>query len=212
MNYLFTGTLETLYMVFTSLFLSYLIGIPFGILLTLTRENGIKQNRLFYQIFGSIINMARSLPFIILLVMVIPFTRVIVGTSIGTTAMIVPLTISAIPFVARMIESALLEVDKGIIETSLAFGASTFQIVLVYLKEAIPSLIRGLAITAIALIGYSAMAGTVGGGGLGDIAIRYGYERYEYQVLIYTVIILIILVEIIQNLFYTFAKLIDKKK
>ncbi|MDD3383879.1 MAG: methionine ABC transporter permease [Bacilli bacterium] len=212
-NLLLKGTIETLIMVSISWIISYLIGIPLGVILVITKDNGIKRNKVIYQILEWIINTARSIPFFILMVLVIPLTRYIVGTSIGTIAFLVPLTLGATPFIARMVETSLEEVSQGVIEAAQVMGASTWQIVTkVYLKESIPSLVRGGSITTIALIGYSAMAGVVGGNGLGDIAIRYGLHRYQNNVMIYTLIILIILVQIIQIIFNYIAKKIDKRK
>lgn len=210
---LFEGTLETLYMVAFSTLLAYIFGLPLGILVVVSDRKGIKPLPFLNRILGVIINLFRSIPFLILLVLLIPITRFVIGTSIGSTAMIVPLTFASTTFVARLVESSLREVDQGVIEQAISLGATPMQIVFkVYLVEAIPAIVRGLAITGINLIGYSAMAGTVAGGGLGDIAIRYGYYKYNYQVMIITVVVLVILVQSIQFVFDTIAKKIDKKR
>lgn len=198
--------IETLEMVFVSTTFSVILGFIPAILLTLTAADGLKPNKIIYTILDFIINTLRSFPFIILMVIIIPLTRLIVGKSIGTEAAMVPLTIAAAPFVARVIESALREVDKGVIEAAKSFGASNAQIIFkVMLKEAIPSIMSGITLTIISIVGYSAMAGAVGGGGLGDVAIRYGYQRYQTDVMIVTCIILIIVVQGLQflgNYFY----------
>lgn len=192
---------ETLYMVVVSTLLAYLLGLPLGVVLVVSSPGHISPNLWIERILGTIINILRSAPFIILLVALIPITRILVGTSIGTTAAIVPLVISAAPFVARVVESSLKEVPYGIIEASLSMGASPLQIVLkVLLPEAKGSLILGAAITTISVIGYTAMAGAVGGGGLGDLAIQYGYNRFRTDIMIITVIILVILVQGLQSL------------
>ena len=192
---------ETLYMVFGTTFFSVILGFIPAIVLVLTAPDGLKPNKIVYQILDVIVNTFRSFPFIILLILVIPVTRAIVGTSLGSTAAIVPLTISAIPFVARVIESALRSVDPGLIEAAKSFGASDIQIIFrVYFKEAFPSIISGIILTMISIIGYTAMAGSVGGGGLGDVAIRRGYQAYNLKYLFATSIILIVIVQIIQNI------------
>ncbi|MDY4973356.1 MAG: methionine ABC transporter permease [Erysipelotrichaceae bacterium] len=192
---------ETLYMVFGTTFFSVILGFIPAIVLVLTAPDGLKPNKIIYQILDFIVNTFRSFPFIILLILVIPVTRAIVGTSLGSTAAIVPLTISAIPFVARVIESALRSVDPGLIEAAKSFGASDIQIIFrVYFKEAFPSIISGIILTMISIIGYTAMAGSVGGGGLGDVAIRRGYQAYNLKYLFATSIILIVIVQIIQNI------------
>lgn len=196
---LLKGTLDTLYMVGSSTIFTLLFGLPLGILLVITDNDNLSPFPAVNRVLGTIINIARSLPFIILLVVVIPLTRLIVGTSIGATAAIIPLSLAAIPFFARISETSLREVDKGLVEASLAIGCSTWQIICkVLLPEALPSLILGTALTIISLIGYSAMAGAIGAGGLGDLAIRYGYQRYQTDVMIATVVLLIILVQGIQ--------------
>ena len=192
---------ETLYMVFGTTFFSVILGFIPAIVLVLTAPDGLKPNKIIYQILDFIVNTFRSFPFIILLILVIPVTRAIVGTSLGSTAAIVPLTISAIPFVARVIESALRSVDPGLIEAAKSFGASDIQIIFrVYFKEAFPSIISGIILTMISIVGYTAMAGSVGGGGLGDVAIRRGYQAYNLKYLFVTSIILIVIVQIIQNI------------
>lgn len=192
---------ETLYMVGISLVLAALFGIPLGILLVITGPRHIRPLKTFHKILSIIINVGRSLPFIILLVAIIPLTRLIVGTSIGTAGAIVPLTVSAIPFMARVVESALLEVDWGVIEAAQAMGANTWQIIMkVLIPEAVPGLILGLTMVAVSLISYSAMAGAVGGGGLGDLAIRYGYQRFRGDIMFATVLILVVLVQGLQSL------------
>lgn len=197
---------ESMYMVFFSTLFSLILGFILAILLISTAPDGLKPNKVVYNALDTVINILRSFPFIILIVAIVPFTKIIVGKSIGSTAAIVPLTIAAAPFVARVIESALKEVDNGVIEAAKSFGASNTQIIFrVMLKEAIPSIISGLTLTVISIIGYSAMAGTVGGGGLGDLAIRYGYQRYQKDIMIVTVIILILIVQLLQylgNYFY----------
>lgn len=194
------GTWDTLLMTIVSTFFAYVIGIPLGVLCVLTGPKGLMPHRIFNMVLGWIINIGRSIPFIILLVALIPFTRFIVGTSLGVPGAIVPLVISAAPFIARMVEQSIEEVDGGLVEAAQSFGANTWQIVYkVFLREALPSLVRGFAIVFITILGYSAMAGCVGAGGLGDIAIRYGYQRYQDDVMIATVIILIVIVQIVQS-------------
>ena len=193
-------TWDTLLMTIVSTFFAYVIGIPLGVLCVLTSPKGLMPHRIFNMVLGWIINIGRSIPFIILLVALIPFTRFIVGTSLGVPGAIVPLVISAAPFIARMVEQSIEEVDGGLVEAAQSFGANTWQIVYkVFLREALPSLVRGFAIVFITILGYSAMAGCVGAGGLGDIAIRYGYQRYQDDVMIATVIILIVIVQIVQS-------------
>lgn len=188
-------------MVFGSTLFSVILGFVPAIILVLTAPDGLKPNKVIYQVLDFIVNTFRSFPFIILLILVIPVTRAIVGTSLGSTAAIVPLTISAIPFVARVIESALRSVDPGLIEAAKSFGASDMQIIVhVYFKEAFPSILSGIILTMISIIGYTAMAGSVGGGGLGDVAIRRGYQAYNLNYLFVTSLILIVIVQIIQNI------------
>ncbi|OIQ60844.1 D-methionine transport system permease protein MetI [Moorella thermoacetica] len=193
------GTLETLYMVFLAVFIAYLFGLPLGVILLITSEKHIKPCPPINSILGTIINIGRSFPFIILLIAIIPFTRLVVGTFIGTTASIVPLSVGAIPFVARLVETSLRDIPWGVIEAAQSMGASPWQIIIrVMLPEATPSLVSGFVLTTITLIGYSAMAGVVGGGGLGTLAYQYGFQRYQNDVMVITVVILIILVQIIQ--------------
>jgi D-methionine transport system permease protein len=196
---LWTATLETIYMVGVSAVLAALLGLPLGLLLVITAPKGFMPHRAVYQSLGSVVNAGRSLPFIILLVAIIPLTRVIVGTTIGSTAALVPLTLSAIPFYARVAETSLLEVDRGLVEAAESMGCNYRQVILkVLIPEAMPSLVLGLTIMVISLIGYSAMAGVVGGGGLGDLAIRYGYQRFNTQVMLLTVVLLIVMVQGVQ--------------
>ena len=192
---------ETLIMVGISGLLSGLAGIPLGVLLRLTDAGGILPHRAFNLIVGGIVNAVRSTPFIILLVAIIPFTRLLTGTSIGTWAAVVPLTLAAAPFVARLVETALREVDNGLIEAAQSMGASTWQIVWkVLLPEAWPGIVAGLTISFVSLTGYSAMAGAVGGGGLGDLGIRYGYQRFLPDVMLLVVLVLIVFVQLLQSL------------
>ncbi|EHQ87825.1 methionine ABC transporter permease [Desulfosporosinus youngiae] len=201
------ATGETLYMVLASTVLAYLLGLPLGIILVITSPGHIMPNPWVERTLGTVINILRSAPFIILLVALIPFTKSIIGSSIGTTAAIVPLVISAAPFVARVVESSLKEVPYGVIEAALSMGASPQQIIQkVLLPEAKASLILGVAITTISVIGYTAMAGAVGGGGLGDLAIQYGYNRFRTDIMIITVVILVVIVQIIQSLGTTLAR------
>ena len=195
------ATLETLYMVIGSTFFSVVLGFIPAIILTLTADDGLKPCKYVFTVLDFIVNVLRSFPFIILMIIVIPVTRAIAGKAIGTTAAIVPLTISAIPFVARVIESALRSVDPGLIEAARTFGASDFQIILrVYLKEAMPAILSGITLTMISLIGYSAMGGAIGAGGLGDVAIRKGYQGYNFSYLLVTSLILIVIVQLIQSI------------
>ncbi|MCY0388631.1 ABC transporter permease [Robbsia sp. Bb-Pol-6] len=192
---------ETLIMVGISGLIGAAAGIPLGIVLYLTDRQGVLPNRVVYGTLGIVVNAVRSTPFIILLVAVIPFTRLLVGSSIGTAAAVVPLTIAAAPFVARLVETALREVDRGLIEAAQSMGATTGQIVLkVLLPEALPGIIAGLTITFVSLVGYSAMAGAIGGGGLGDLGIRYGYQRFLPEVMLVVVLILIVFVQAVQSL------------
>ncbi|GAB6169390.1 ABC transporter permease [Clostridium carnis] len=192
---------KTIIMVLFSTIFSLILGFVPAIILIVTAEDGLKPNKVVYKVLNYIVNILRSFPFIILIVSIVPITKFIVGTSIGTTAAIVPLTIAAAPFVTRVIESALKEVDNGVIEAAKSFGASNTQIIFkVMFKEAVPSIISGLTLIIITIIGYSAMAGTVGGGGLGDVAVRYGYQRYQTDIMIVTVILLIVIVQGLQSL------------
>ncbi len=204
---------ETCYMVIVSTIMATVIGIPLGVILTVTRKDHILPNPAVNSILGATVNATRSTPFIILMVAIIPLTRIIVGSSIGTTAAIVPLTISAAPFIARIIESSLLEINPGVIEAAQAMGASPMQIISkVLLPEALHSIVLGVTLAIISLIGYSAMAGALGGGGLGDLAIRYGYQRFQLDVMITTVIILIIMVQAMQSLGNWMSKKLNKNK
>lgn len=192
---------ETLLMVIPSTILAVIIGFIPAIILTVTDQGGLKPNKAVYKSLDFIVNTLRSFPFIILMVVIIPFTRLIMGTSIGSLATIVPLTIAAAPFVSRVVESALKEVDPGVIEAAKSFGSTNKQIIFkVMLKEAVPSIVSGITLTLISIIGYSAMAGTIGGGGLGALAVRYGYQRFQTDVMIVTVIVLIIIVQLLQSL------------
>lgn len=212
LSLLVQGTAETLYMTAASTLLAYLIGLPLGVLLVVSAKDGIRPNRVLNAVLGGIVNIGRSIPFIILIVALIPFTRLMVGTSIGSTAVIVPLTIGAAPFVARLVESSLRELDAGVIEAARSMGATSRQIVWkVLLPESVPSLVRGVSITTITLVGYSAMAGAVGGGGLGNIAMQYGYYRYEYDMMLVTLVLLVAIVQLIQLAFNLLARRIDKR-
>lgn len=192
---------ETAVMVIPTTILSVIIGFIPAVILTVTDEKGLRPNKLVYSILDFIINTLRSLPFLILMIAIIPFTRLIIGKSIGEIAAIVPLTVASAPFIARIIENALKEVDPGVIEAAKAFGASDTQIIFkVMLKEAVPSIISGITLALISIIGYSAMAGSIGAGGLGSLAIRYGYQRFETSIMIVTVIILVIVVQLLQSL------------
>lgn len=200
MSEFLSAILETLYMVSLSTFFSGILGFAIAIVMILTGANGLRPNRAVYAAIDLLVNLLRSFPFIILMIAIIPLTRFIVGTSIGSTASIVPLTIAATPFVARLMEGSLLEVEPGVVEAARSFGAGDMQIVFgVMIKEAMPSIILNWAVVAINLLGYSAMAGALGGGGLGDLAIKYGYNRFQTDVMIYSVIILIIIVQLIQS-------------
>lgn len=207
------GIFETLYMTLVSTFLGYCLGMPLGITLAVTDKGGIKPNALVYKILDVISNIIRSVPFIILLIVLIPFTRAIVGKSYGSTATIVPLVVAAAPFIGRMVESSIKEVDSGVIEAAQSMGAGTFTIIFrVLLVEARTSILVGATIAIGTILGYSAMAGTVGGGGLGDIAIRYGYHRYQADIMIVTVVLLIILVQIFQTIGMYISNKFDRRK
>ena len=200
---------ETLLMVSASALISALIGVPLGVALHITKADGILANPWLQRILGVVVNVGRSVPFIILLVAIIPFTRLIVGTSIGTVAAIVPLTVGAIPFVARLVEGALLEVPSGLVEAAQAMGARPLQIVnKVLLPEALPGIVNAITITLVALVNYSAMAGAIGGGGLGDVGIRYGYQRFDPLV---TVVILVVLVQLIQSVGEHLVRRVDHR-
>lgn len=209
---LITGIGETLYMVVISTVAAYVFGIPLGVIMYITDKKGICRNRAINLVVGVIINIIRSVPFLILLVAILPFTRLVVGTTIGPTATIVPLIVAAIPFVARMVESSLKEVDGGVIEAAKAMGSSNFQIITrVLLPEAKPSLLVGLTIAITTILGYSAMAGFTGGGGLGAIATNYGYYRYQKDVMLITVAVLVIIVQIFQEVGIRIVNKLDKR-
>jgi D-methionine transport system permease protein len=209
---LLNGTRDTLVMVVVSTVFAYLLGLPLGVALILTQPHGIRPNRIINRILGWIINIGRSLPFIILMIAIMDFTKLIVGTKIGVKGAIVPLVVSAAPFIARMVETSLSEVDAGVIEAAQSMGASTFQIVWkVYLPEAKPSLVLGGAISIVTILAYTAIAGAVGAGGLGDLAIRYGYQRKVPSMMLVTVVLLIVLVQIIQYVFSRVSARIDKR-
>lgn len=210
---LLEGIRDTVYMTVVSTVVAYVFGLPFGILLKITSKDGLKPNAFVYRILDVICNIVRSIPFLILLILLIPFTRLVVGKSYGSTATIVPLVVCAAPYIARMVESSLNEVDPGVIEAAKSMGASNWDIVVhVMLVEARTSLVIGATITTGNILGYSAMSGTVGGGGLGDIAVRYGYYRWQTDIMIVTVILLIILFQIIQNAGMKWANSLDKRK
>lgn len=197
---LLDGSLDTLYMVSLAALFTVLIGLPLGVLLFLTRRDGVLPAPLFNQVIGSVVNVGRSLPFIVLLIALIPFTRIIIGTTLGSTAAVVPITIGAFPFFARVVENALDEVDKGRIEAILSMGGNVWHIISkVLLPEALPALLAGITLTIVMLIGFSSMAGVIGGGGLGDLAIRYGYQRFNDQVMVGTVVILVAMVQLVQS-------------
>ena len=210
---LLEGIKDTLYMTFGSVIIGYVLGLPLGILLFVTNEKGLRPNAVIYRVLDFIINIIRSIPFLILLILLIPFTRLVVGQSYGSTATIVPLVICAAPYIARVVESSLNEVDNGVIEAARSMGASNTQIIFkVLLVEARTSLMTGFTITTGLLLGYSAMSGTVGGGGLGDIAVRYGYYRWQTDIMIITVILLIVIFQIIQNVGTGVSMRFDKRK
>lgn len=211
-NLLFKSLAETLYMLSVSAIIAAIIGIPLGILLVVTEKNGILVCPVLNKPLAFAINMVRSIPFIILMVAIIPFTRMVAGTSIGTTAAIVPLTIAAIPYTARMVETSIREIPFGLIEAAESMGASPYQIIKkVLIPEALPSIIENMTVIIVSLIGSSAMAGTIGGGGLGDLAIRYGYQRFQADVMIATIIVLIIIVQLIQFIGSTWSRKTDKR-
>ena len=210
---LLEGTWATLYMTLFSTFYGYVIGLPLGVILTITDKDGIRPNAVVYKLLDFIINIARSIPFLILLILVMPLTKLIVGKSYGYEATIVPLTIAAAPFIGRMVESSLKEVDKGVIEAAQSMGAGIFTIIRkVLLAEARTSLLVGVTIAIGTILGYSAMAGVVGGGGLGDIAIRYGYYRYETGIMLVTIVVLVVLVQILQGIGMMLSKKLDRRK
>ncbi len=206
------GIGETLYMTLLSTAAAYVLGVPLGVLVYVTDSQNICENRVINLITGAIINLVRSVPFLILLVAILPFTRWMVGTTIGSTATIVPLVVAAAPFVARLVESSLKEVDAGVIEAAKAMGSSPVQIIFkVLLPEARPSLFVGSTIALATILGYSAMAGFVGGGGLGAIAINYGYYRYQTNVMLITVLLLVLIVQLFQEVGIRFVNKIDKR-
>lgn len=206
------GLGETLLMVALSSTLAVIFGIPLGVILVTTSEGHILENTFINKVLGMVVNVTRSIPFIILMVAIIPFTRLVAGTSIGTTAACVPLTLAAIPFLARLVETSIREISSGVIEAAQSMGASPFQIVRkVLLPEALPTIIDNITVLIVNLISYSAMAGAVGGGGLGDIAIRYGYQRFQADVMIVTIIILVVLVQLIQSLGDMISRKVNKK-
>ncbi|WRA03214.1 ABC transporter permease [Helicobacter pylori] len=196
---LIQATLETLYMVFVASFLAVVFGLPLGVLLLVSKKGHLLNKPLLHKILDTSINMTRSFPFIILIILLLPLSRFLIGTSIGSSASIIPLAISAIPFVAKLFENSLMEVEHGKIETTLSLGASHLEVVKMMLLESLPSLVNNITITLISLIGYSAMAGALGAGGLGDLAIRIGYQSYRGDVLFYAVVVIIVLVQIIQS-------------
>lgn len=209
-NLIPTELWNTIYMVCASTLIAVLFGGPLGIILTITDKGHLKENALIYKLLGSLVNIGRSFPFAILMVAMIPITRLIVGTSLGTSAAIIPLSVAAIPFVARIVETALKEVDKGMIEAAIVIGSSPWQIITkILIPETLSSLVLGLTTTVINLIGYSAMAGTMGGGGLGKIAIQYGYQRFNVFLIVVTVILLIVLVQGVQGLGNLIARRIN---
>ena len=210
---LWDGTKDTLWMVLAATAMGYVIGLPLGVLLTVTDKEGIRPHPLLYKVLDVIINIMRSIPFLILLILIQPMTRAIVGKSYGTTATIVPLTVAAAPFIARMVESSLKEVDRGVVEAAISMGATDMTIITkVLLAEARTSILVGATIALGTILGYSAMAGVVGGGGLGDIAIRYGYYRYETSVMIVTVVVLVVLMQILQALGTFVSKRLDRRR
>ena len=209
---LITGTLDTLQMTVISTIMAMIIGIPLGVVLVVTSKGHILENAALNKILGAIVNATRSIPFIILMVAIIPFTRMVVGTSIGTTAACVPLTLAAIPFLARLVETSIKDIQFGVIEAAQSMGASPFQIIRkVLLPEALPTIIDNVTVLIVNLIGFSAMAGAIGGGGLGDIAIRYGYQRFQGDIMLATIIILIIMVQVIQMIGDGLSKAMNKK-
>lgn len=207
------GIKETLYMTIVSVIMGYVFGLPLGVVLAISDKSGLKPNRLLYKVLDIISNIIRSIPFLILLILLIPFTKLLVGKSYGSTATIVPLVVAAVPFIARMVESSIKEVDTGVIEAAKSMGAGTFCIIRrVLLVEARTSIVSGATIASGTILGYSAMAGTIGGGGLGDIAIRYGYYRYESDIMIITVILLVVMVQIFQTAGMKAAAKLEKRK
>ena len=211
-NLLLQGFLETVQMTVISTVVAVLLGVPLGVILVITSRGHIMQNEAVNKVLGAIVNATRSIPFIILMVAIIPFTRLVAGTSIGTTAACVPLTLAAIPFLARLVETAIKEVNGGVIEAAQSMGATPLQIIWkVLLPEALPTLIDNITVLIVNLISYSAMAGATGGGGLGDIAIRYGYQRFQGDVMLATIVILIVLVQVIQSAGDYLSRKVNKK-
>ena len=206
------GTGATLYMTLMSTLFGYILGLPMGIILVVTAPKGLRPNQVVYRILDVIVNITRRIPFLILMILIMPFTRILVGKTYGTTATIVPLALAAAPFIARMVESSLLEVDHGVIEAAQSMGASLWTIIWkVLLAEARTSLIVGATIALGTILGYSAMAGTIGGGGLGDIAMRYGYYRYQADIMIIAVVLLVLLVQILQVVGMILSKKLDRR-
>lgn len=206
------GTGATLYMTLMSTLFGYILGLPMGIILVVTAPKGLRPNQVVYRILDVIVNITRSIPFLILMILIMPFTRILVGKTYGTTATIVPLALAAAPFIARMVESSLLEVDHGVIEAAQSMGASLWTIIWkVLLAEARTSLVVGATIALGTILGYSAMAGTIGGGGLGDIAMRYGYYRYQADIMIIAVVLLVLLVQILQVVGMILSKKLDRR-
>lgn len=207
------GFWDSIYMTLVSTVFAYVIGLPLGIILVVTDKDGIRPMVWINRLLGVIINILRSVPFLILLITIIPFTRWVTGTSIGTTATIVPLVVAAAPFIARVVESSLKEVDKGVIEAAQSMGTSTFQLIYkVLLPESLPSLVVGAALAVTTVLSYSALAGFTGGGGLGDIAIRYGYNRYQTDIMLVTVALLVVIVQILQEAGMKLSKICDKRR
>jgi len=211
-NLLFSATIDTLVMVGISAFIAVLAGMPIGILLHISKDQGILENKKLNNVLSVIVNIGRSVPFIILLVAIIPFTRFVVGSSIGTAAMIVPLTVASIPFIARLIEGALLDVPSGLVEAAQTMGATPIQIIhKILIPEALPGIINSITITLVTLVNYSAMAGTVGGGGLGDVGIQHGYIGFNPTIILITVILLVIIVQTIQSIGECLVKKVDHR-
>ena len=208
-----TGIGQTLYMTILSTVVGYVFGLPLGVMLAVFDKDGLRPNKAVYKVLDVISNIIRSIPFLILLILIIPLTRLIVGQSYGSSATVVPLVVAAIPFIGRMVESSIKEVDAGVVEAARSMGASDLRIIVkVLLLESRTSLITGATIAIVTILGYSAMAGSVGGGGLGDIAIRYGYYRYESQIMIVTVILLVVLVQVFQSIGMIIASKLDKRR
>ncbi|MBD5560186.1 MAG: ABC transporter permease [Clostridia bacterium] len=210
---LIQGLWETLYMTLVSTAFAYLIGLPVGVILVTTGKHGIRPNPVLHHTIGVIVNILRSVPFLILMIALIPFTRFVIGTTLGSTATIVPLVVASAPFVARMVESSLQEVDPGVVEAALSMGASTWQVIWkVLLAEARPALLMGSTIAVTTILSYSAMAGILGGGGLGDIASRYGFYRYQYDIMLLTIIVLVLVVQVLQEAGSRAARAVDKRQ